>query len=232
MSKPPSETRVLLLILGVIGLLSCGCLCVPLGLLGLGIGLPAAVQVRKAADRVAKNARMRAEAPPVFAPEAAPDVSAGFPPQRPTAVPQFTPPQFTPPEFTPPQFTPPPVNPPVELPPIPPEFGGPPSASAQPAAGKADGGRDSLTESRKRFLHQTATIHRTLLERIEMQRAEAQQRGQKTDFYDRMLTETKTRLKEQLDRLCESHNLTREELDQIIAEGDRQGWSGRSARKK
>jgi hypothetical protein len=225
MSKPPSETRVLLLILGVIGLMSCGCLCVPLGLIGLGIGLPAAVQVRKAANRVAERDRMAAQAPPAFDPQPMPAVPAEFQPLVPSEVPQFRPPQFTPaPEGLPPDV-PPPIRPEFRWPPeIPPAPKAPPAPAAR--------GLAALSESRKRFLHRAATIHRNVLEMFEKQRAQAQQRGLNTDSYDQMLEQTKTRLDEQLDRLCKSHNLTRAELEQIIAEGDEQGWSGRPATKK
>ncbi len=201
MSKPPSETRVLLLILGVIGLMSCGCLCVPLGLVGLGVGLPAAVQVQKTVNRVAEEqARMavQQQPPPIFEPQTLPELSPEFQP--------------TPPEL--PQFAPPIVPPPAPQ-------------SPPPAKGLA-----SLSETRKRIIHQSATIHRSVLEMLEKQRAEMLQRGQSTEFFDHTLEQTKARLKEQLDRLCQSNNLTRAELEQLIAEGDQQGWSGRSATKK
>ena len=233
MSKPPSETRVLLLILGVIGLMSCGCLCVPLGLLGLGLGLPAAVQVQKAANRAAAQQQARAAAepqPPIFEPQPLPEVPVEFQPLVPADLPRFTPPQFTPPQFTPPQITPPPAA----MPPIPPEFGGPPIPPMPPAPRNAASasGPAALNEARKRSIHHAATIHRSILESIEKQRAHAQQSGRTTDFYDRMLERTKTQLNEQLDRLCKSNKLTRAELEQIIAEGDQQGWSGRPAAKK
>ena len=46
------------------------------------------------------------------------------------------------------------------------------------------------------------------------------------DQLKQRVQDTQQRMNEQLDRLSEQHQLTRAELDQIIAEGDQQGWGG------
>ncbi|HZN35811.1 MAG TPA: hypothetical protein VFB80_18405 [Pirellulaceae bacterium] len=222
MGNTSSDTRTVIVIVAVVGLLSCGCMCMPLGLLGLGVGLPAAIQVQKAAQAVAENQ------PP-------PSEFAAFPPEFKPVIeppPVISPPNLTPPSFTPTpvpnippldaplQFTPPAITPPAITPP-------PPTPSPRPPRGGAGpGGLVALSEQQRRGIYFSATIHRRMLESIEEQRVKTRERGGNADFLEQMVQSTRERMNEQLDRLCERNKLSRAELDQIIAEGDQQGWGG------
>src|SRR5262245_14286951 len=105
-----SETRTLLVILGVVAVLCCGCMCVPLALLGVGLGVPAVMQVQKAAQT------MR---PPLEAPAEEPATVSVLP-----NLPGL-----------PPDAIGPPAPPTAEMPPLPAKR--PPRPSAKPVAPKA-----------------------------------------------------------------------------------------------
>ena len=214
MGNTSSDTRTVIVIVAVVGLLSCGCMCVPLGLIGLGIGLPAAVQVQKAAQAAAENQRGMNE----FA-KAPPELTAVIEPPV-VEPPVVTPPTFSPPAIPAPNLAPPQITPPTFNPP-------PPTASARrPREAASPGGLAALSEQQRRGIYFSATVQRGILESMEAQRAKVRELGGNVDFLEQMLQSTRQRMNEQLARLCERNKLTRAELDQIIAEGDQQGWGG------
>jgi hypothetical protein len=212
MSKTSSETRTLLLILGVVGLLSCGCLCVPLGLLALGIGLPAIAQVQKAADKVRRQQQEL--------PDWVERPGDGIPPVAPL------PPMPGPIEFRPPpNFALPPTPPPPTIP-SPPAVVPSSPPRENPRTQPNEGGLAGLNESQRRTIYRSATSHRRSLERSEKMRTTLRASGQDTSAFDQHFERTRQLMEGQLDRLCQMHRIGRAELDQIIAEGDQQGWSG------
>jgi len=215
MPQASSESRTLLLILALVGALSCGCLCVPLGLLGLGLGLPAVAQVQKAADRVAQKNR-----PPLAAsgaPAMPPAPSIPRPPFD-AAPPHFPPPMRKAPAFPPgsesrpPGFAPrQPENSPAEL---------------------AVTGLAALSDQQRKSAYFAASVARSGVEGIQEQRERLAQQGINTAALDGMIQTLQARQETTFDRLARQYKISREELDQILAEGDQQGWRGPTRQKK
>jgi hypothetical protein len=176
-----SETRMLMVLLAGVGMLACGCLCLPIG---VALTLPAVVKVRQvAAEQSARRAaQKRAESP------------VGFPrPMAPAEIPQ-------------------PVPWPSD------------SSSSPPPFSEVDEGADSLSESRRRQIYRSATIHERGQELIEKQIVSLREQGLDTSGLERMIQDMKSRQEQHLERLCRTHKLTRDDLDKILAEGKAKEW--------
>jgi hypothetical protein len=207
-----SETRTLLVILGVIAALGCGCLCVPLGLLAVGLGLPVAAQVQKAADQVT----FKMPPPGEVAVEPAPLPN----------VPNM--PRFG---IEPPLAAPPPISlPPAPAIPRPPNFGPPPGMQlppqSKPNSDPPKTGLAALSEQQKKNIYFTASVQRSILESRERMRETLRSQGQSTSNLDRMIDNSKQVMEMQLDSLCQRNHITRADLKQILGEGDAQSWPG------
>src|SRR5688572_21887262 len=107
----PDDRRVLFIVLAVVGLLSCGCLCLPFG---AALSLPVIANLRKAAQKVQaeREAEQRAAARPWMGPR--PPRFRGPPGEFPSAEP----PAGMPPEGFAPLDFPIPI-PPTGRPPVP-----------------------------------------------------------------------------------------------------------------
>ena len=214
-----SDMRVVVILLGVLGVLSCGCLCLPFG---VAFSLPVFHRVREAAVKVeaqrAAKARDRQESMRArFGPPGAPrPPSLRFAPPS-EAFPFGEPPaDAAPADFAPLEFQLPPQ--PLALPP------GPPSAAARQKSAAAEGGLGALDEVQRKSIYNSATFQERMQETLNKQMQTLRKRGLDISHLERMSAERAIRQAENLDRLCERHRISRAELDQIIAEGKRQNW--------
>jgi hypothetical protein len=181
-------------------------------LLAVGIGLPAIAQVQKAADKVRRQQQEL--------PDWVQRPGEGIPPVAPL------PPMPGPIEFRPPPNFALPPTPPLPTIPSPPAVVPPPLQAEVPAAQPNPGGLAALNDQQRRRVYLSAMGARRGLEMMEKQRTTTAGRGRPTDALDRMLDRARQRTEDQLNKLCDSHRISRAELDQIIAEGDQQGWGG------
>ena len=162
--------------------------------------------LRKAAQKVQaeREAEQRGAARPWMGPR--PPRFRGQPGEFPFAEP----PAGMPPEgFAPPDFPIP--LPPGGIPPVPPT--GPPGAERPSGLG-------ALTELQRKTIYGSAMHQDRMQEMAKKQMDMRKQRKFDTSHLERALAERD----KQLDRLCQSHRISREELEQIIAEGKRKNW--------
>jgi hypothetical protein len=89
------------------------------------------------------------------------------------------------------------------------------SASAKP---------DLSDESVRRKIYSMATRMRDALQKAEDRRAEDQRRGRGTDFADKQISHIEKMHETQLEVTMKFYKISREELNDVLTEGDRMGW--------
>jgi hypothetical protein len=217
-----SESRTLIVVLLIIGVLASCCMCVPIVAF---IAAPAIIRVQEAAQRVA--AKQEADRQ-LF--DRAANISG--PPK--TVLPPAPPPRLPP--------LPAPLPPATRAPgPIVPEAApatvssearrAEPAKARRPSAPSpattADSGLrslDAVTDSERRAIYRAATIGEQFQSSIQKQIAERRARGIDTTLVEKMLRERQDRHEQDLERLMRAFRVSREDLDIIIAEGKQKGW--------
>jgi hypothetical protein len=74
------------------------------------------------------------------------------------------------------------------------------------------------------MIYRSAMFQERMQETIKKQLETRKQRKLDTSHLERMIAEREKLHEAHLDGLCRSHRISREELDQIIAEGKRKNW--------
>jgi hypothetical protein len=216
-----SESRTLIVVLLIVGVLASCCMCVPIVAF---IAAPAIIRVQEAAQRVA--AKQEADRQ-LF------DRAANIGPPK-TVLPPAPPPRLPP--------LPAPLPPATRAPgPIVPEAApatvssearrAEPAKARRPSAPSpattADSGLrslDAVTDSERRAIYRAATIGEQFQSSIQKQIAERRARGIDTTLVEKMLRERQDRHEQDLERLMRAFRVSREDLDIIIAEGKQKGW--------
>jgi hypothetical protein len=199
-----SETRTLILVLGVLGVCSCCCMCVPVGLFVFSPAIMRAQQAAAEAEarRAAQQARNQRPVPP---PRTVPP--AGMP----TAMPP------TPPAFEPPPITLTPDFPPAESPPR--SF-----APKAPTIKSRPEGYAGLSEMQRKSIYRSATVYKRMKESLQKQEATMRSRGLDTSTLKKMMAEQDARQESERQRVADRYKLSSEEIDKILREGRDKGW--------
>lgn len=101
-----------------------------------------------------------------------------------------------------------------------PRFVRPPSIDGGPSDG-------TLSETRRKAIYAEATRYRRHIEMLGQQRDRSVAQGRKTSAIDGQIDSLKKLEASQPQGICLRHQITREQLDAIIAEGDTNGWGKR-----
>jgi hypothetical protein len=207
-----SETRTLIVVLTIVGLLSCGCLCLPVG---VALSLPAIIRVQRAVEQQVvrraadERARQQARGAPSFPPTFRPP-----PPRLPAGGPTG---------LVPPAAPAPGLIPWVsEEPPSPGDNSE--RRSKRPTESAATGGLAALSELQRRHIYRSATLDRQIRDTLERQAADLRQRRIDDAGIKRMIADLDARHEQRLESLLRSNRITRDELNQIIAEGRDKKW--------
>jgi hypothetical protein len=216
-----SESRTLIVLLLLAGLLGSCCLCVPVVAL---IAVPAVARVQKAAEVV----RAKQEAERQALAREMQQARIPIPPRPPMLPPPTIPPTTFPRTRSAPISEPivEPPTPPIAVlePPIIVDSPRPapkqrPSVKKKPAAGLA-----SLSEGQRRAVYRSVTVLEKMEDSMKRQIDEQRKRGFSTAPLERMLKDRQSRQTNEMERILQAFQLSREELDQVLAEGKAKGW--------
>jgi hypothetical protein len=205
-----SETRVLIVVMIVVGFFACCCLCVPVGLFVFAPVITkvqqevARAEARRAAD---ERARVQGAVAPRNFPAAPSVPRASTPPVAPVPVT--------------------PVRPP--LPPSPPwgvlkDRVGPVPGTAPAGAAPSGGGLASLSEVQRKQIYRAAAMHQRTKELTERQIAERRARGANIDSLQNVIANADASQKRALQRLAQLYRLSDDDIQKIMDEGRDKNW--------
>src|SRR5262245_30269264 len=197
-----SETRTLVLVFGVLGVFSCCCMCVPVGLY---VFSPAIIRVQQAAAQAQmRQAQQQAQRQNPFPPPPRIAPQARVPVTMPPGQPPFEFPEIKlDPELPPISKQPPTVVPKIKLRPI---------------------GDAILSETQRRSIYHSATIFERMTASLQKAETQLRSRGIDASLQRKLIADNEPRQESERQRLLDRYKLSSDEFDKIIKEGRDKGW--------